>query len=120
VDAFRDIREVAARRNIKVLVAIFPMLTESFKGKPWSEYPYGKIHRQVSDLAVANGFRVVDLYDAFSKYPSQDLALTGDDHPNELGHHVAAVAIAQELLAEPDYFFHDESQRSESENITRK
>jgi len=106
VDAFSDIREVTSRRNIKVVVVIFPELTESFKGKPWAAYPYTKIHKQVSDLAVSDGFRVVDLLDAFSEYPSQDVVLGGiDDHPSVLGHEVAARAIERELLAESSYYF---------------
>jgi GDSL-like Lipase/Acylhydrolase family len=106
VDAFTDIRDVTSARNIKVLVVIFPELTAPFKGKPWSAYPYMKIHQQVSDLAVRNGFRVVDLRDAFSECPSQDVVFPGgDDHPNVLGHEVAARAIEKELLAESSYFF---------------
>ena len=106
VDAFRDIRDVTSPRSIKVLVVIFPEVTESFKGKPWSDYPYTKIHQQVSDLAVRNGFRVVDLLEAFSQYPSRDLTFAGtDDHPNVLGHEVAARAIEKELLADSSYFF---------------
>jgi hypothetical protein len=37
VDAFGDMRKAASHRNIKVVVVIFPELTESFKGKPWTE-----------------------------------------------------------------------------------
>lgn len=106
VDAFSNIRDVTSPRGIKVLVVIFPEVTESFKGKPWSDYPYTAIHQQVSDLAVRNGFRVVDLLEAFSAYPSRDLTFSGaDDHPNVAGHEVAARAIEKELLAEPSYFF---------------
>lgn len=110
VDAFSDIREVAEPRKIKVVVTIFPMVTRSFKGKPWSESPYTRLHRQVSDLAVSNGFAVVDLLDAFSQYPSQDLVFEqGDDHPNVTGHEVIARAIEDKLLADPSYFFGSDS-----------
>lgn len=106
VDAFSDIRDITSRRNIKVLLVIFPELTESFKGKPWKDYPYTKIHQQVLDLAIRNGFRVLDLLQAFSQYPSRDVVLpTFDDHPSVLGHEVAARAIEKELLAESSYFF---------------
>ena len=67
VDAFADIRQVAAQHHIKVLLVIFPELTVRFKGKPWSEYPYGAIHRQVAELAEKNGFDVLDLLTAFSE-----------------------------------------------------
>jgi lysophospholipase L1-like esterase len=113
VDAFRDIRDVSAQRNIKVLVAIFPEITKRFKGKPWTDYPYAKIHRQVSDLAVRDGFRVIDLREVFSQHPSEDVVLPGaDDHPSVLGHAVAAQAIEQELLKEFSYFFGQQLQRS--------
>ena len=106
VDAFSDIHQVAERRNIKVLVAIFPMITPAFKGNAWTRYPYARLHKQVADLAAANGFRVVDLRDAFSEYPSQDLVFSGtDDHPNARGHEVAAQAIEKELLADFPHFF---------------
>ncbi len=106
VDAFSDIHEVTSQRNIKVIVVIFPELTESFKGKLWANYPYTKIHRRISDLALKNGFRVVDLLDSFSRYPSQDVVLGGiDDHPSVLGQEITAAAIEKELLAESSYFF---------------
>lgn len=106
VDAFTDIRSVTSPRNIRVLVVIFPMVTTSFKGKPWTEYPYVKIHQQVSDLAAGNGFQVLDLLNAFSTYPSQTLVWPkADDHPNALGHEVAARAIENKLLEKSSYFF---------------
>jgi len=106
VDAFSDIREVALRHQMKVLVVIFPMVTPSFKGKPWTQYPYTGLHKQVADLAASNGFRIVDLLGAFSAYPSQELVFpAGDDHPNVHGHEVAARAIEQGLLSQFSYFF---------------
>lgn len=106
VDAFRDIREVTAPRNIKVAVVILPELTIDFKGKPWTEYPYRGLHQQVSDLALQNGFRVIDLLPAFSQYPSEDVVFPGgDDHPTKLGHEIAAAAIENELLTEKLYYF---------------
>jgi len=113
VDAFRDIRDVAAQHHSTVLVVIFPELTKRFKGKPWSDYPYAQIHQQVADLATGDGFRVVDLRAAFSRYPSQDVVLPGtDDHPSVRGHMVAAEAIEAELLGELGYFFQLEPQQS--------
>ncbi len=106
VDAFADIRDVASRRDIRVLVVIFPMVEPPFKGLPWEDYPYKAIHQQVKDLALRNGFRVLDLYDAFSHYPSQALVFPGpDNHPNPLGHEVTARAIEAALLANRAYFF---------------
>ena len=113
VDSFRGIREVTAARDIKVLVVIFPELTIRFKGKPWADYPYRKLHQQVADLARANGFQVLDLIEAFSHYPSQDVVLPWtDDHPSPLGHAVAARAIEAKLLAESAYFFAAAPQQS--------
>ena len=106
IDAFGDIRDVTSRRNIKVVVVIFPMLTQPFTGKPWNYYPYTQLHHQVSDLAVHDGFRVVDLLDAFREHPSQDVVFGGgDDHPTALGHEVAARAIEKELLSESSFYF---------------
>jgi lysophospholipase L1-like esterase len=111
VDAFADIRQVAAQHHIKVLLVIFPELTVRFKGKPWSEYPYAAIHRQVAELAEKNGFDVLDLLPAFSEHPSQDVALPWtDDHPSPFGYAVAAQAIATKLLGQSAYFFAKEDQ----------
>lgn len=106
IEAFSDIREVTSRRNVKVIIVIFPEVLGKFKGRPWTEYPYRDIHKQVSDLALKNGFRVVDLLDAFSQYPNSEVVFGyGDDHPRRLGHQVAAQEIEKELLAESSYFF---------------
>ncbi len=108
VKGFSDMREVTAPRGIKVLVVIFPEIIFESWVPLWEQYPYRGIHKQVAELAVQNGFRVLDLYDAFShsSYQPRELVLARwNDHPNRLGHELAARAIAEKLLAERSYFF---------------
>lgn len=93
VTGFKDIREMTDRREIKVILLIFPIL-----GDDWSAYPYLDIHRQVAALAKENGFMVIDLYEYTSKYPPQDLRISiQDGHPNALVHTLAVEAILEKL-----------------------
>ncbi len=67
-----------------------------------------RFHRQVAEVAAHNGFQVLDLYDAFSYsgYQPRELVLARwNDHPNPLGHELAARAIVEKFLAERFYFF---------------
>jgi lysophospholipase L1-like esterase len=108
VSGFNDIREMASARGVKVLVVIFPEVIFESWVPTWEQYPYRGIHRQVADLATRNGFEVLDLYDAYSRSghnPRELVLARWNDHPNSLGHEVAARAIAERLLAEGSYFF---------------
>ncbi len=110
VGAFRDIKDIASRRAIKVLVVIFPKVQgKSWKGS-WAGYPYKGIHKQVGDLAVKNGFQVIDLYEVYSHYEPRDVLLWPDEHPNRLGHELAARAIEEKLMAERSFFFNARKQ----------
>ena len=109
VKAFSEIRALTSERAIPVLVVIFPEIWRIPPGKSWEAYPYKGIHKQVSALAIQNGFRVIDLYDVYSRAqqdPSKVILSRQDNHPNSLGHEIAARAIARELLAGHDFFFH--------------
>lgn len=101
VQAFQDIREATSPGGIKVMVVIFPEVADKSWASSWARYPYPQIHKQVGDLAVKNGFEVLDLLDAYAGRVPRDLFLAGvDDHPNREGHRLAARAIYDKLLAD--------------------
>jgi len=83
LDAFKNIRDAANSRNIKVVVAIFPCRRE--------------IYNKVKDVASGFGFIVVGMNESFSTYPLRELSLP-DGHPNILGYQVAARAIRGALV----------------------
>jgi lysophospholipase L1-like esterase len=101
VRAFQDIREASSSRGIKVMVVIFPEVTDKSWASTWAKYPYPQIHKQVGDLAVKNGFGLLDLLGAYVGHVPRDLFRKGwDDHPNREGHRLAARAIYDKLLAD--------------------
>ena len=105
VRAFDQIEALVSDRGIKILVVIFPSIYGKEWGGwagSWADYPYGEIHKQVSDLATQHGFDVVDLYDVYSSYqPSEVVLAPWDEHPNRFAHALAAQVIAEKLLAGP-------------------
>ncbi len=93
VDAFDEVARLTQERGVPALILIFPELSN----RPWEDYPYPDLHRQVADAARRAGLQVVDLYDAFSQHPPGELLADDDEHPNEAGHEVAANAIHEWL-----------------------
>ncbi|HEU5182310.1 MAG TPA: SGNH/GDSL hydrolase family protein [Candidatus Polarisedimenticolia bacterium] len=88
--AFRSIADDARGAGAWVVVAIFPITPKT----TWSGYLYGDLHAQVARAARAQGFGVVDLLPVFRTRDPKDLVVSPtDDHPNALGHRLAAEAI---------------------------
>jgi hypothetical protein len=97
VEAFGEIARVARSRHIDVALVIFPEIP----GDSWADYPYLDLHSQVADAARAEGFTVVDLYEAFSAHEPLDLRVhPRDSHPNRLGHELAAWEIHRKLQSD--------------------
>ncbi|MBI5363931.1 MAG: SGNH/GDSL hydrolase family protein [Planctomycetes bacterium] len=101
--AFARMHALADSRALRVVLAIFPVFAlDGKERKPfvtWDEYAYAPIHAQVRAAAEKEAFSVVDLlevYRASGKAP-QELARDAD-HPNALGHALAAEALAKLLL----------------------
>ena len=90
--AFLDIQEVARKKDVPVLLVIFPMM----KGVKWADYPYGDLQSQVASAGRESGFPTIDLTDVYSVHSQKVLMVAPDDaHPNALGHKLAAEAIYQ-------------------------
>lgn len=96
VEAFDAIGRMTRPRDIRVVVAIFPLIPR----RGWRGYPYADLHRQVAGTARAKGFEVVDLLEVLSRHDPGDLRLTNeDDHPSRLGHRLVAEALRDRLLS---------------------
>ena len=81
-----------------MLVVIFPFLDGDL-----ATYPYGGIHEQVEDEALANGFAVLDLRASFEGREVDALRLAPSDpvHPNEKGYSVIAAEIFSYIEKNP-------------------
>lgn len=84
LDAFRDVREITSKKNIRVVVVI------STLGP--------KIYEKVRGAAADFGFIPVGLIEAFSAYSRSETRLP-DTHPNKLGHRIAAEVIRDALIS---------------------
>jgi lysophospholipase L1-like esterase len=93
--ALRDMGALCRERGIPLLVAIFPLL-----GNPLDErYPFSDIHARVAQAAAEAGAKTVDLLPAFRGLRWELLVVdgAGDEHPNEIGHRIAARALLRAL-----------------------
>jgi hypothetical protein len=85
---FSRIRKDAG--NIPVLAVIFPL----FDG--FGTYRHTDIHQRITTKAKSTGFGVLDLLSSYQRYSLAGADLQGvcnREHPNELGHKVAAEEI---------------------------
>ncbi len=90
-EALAAMGRLCQRRGVPFLVAIFPLF-----GNPLDEsYPFVEIHSRVAEAAEAVGARVVDLFPMYQGLRWEVLVVDGvdDEHPNEIGHRLAAAAI---------------------------
>lgn len=95
-DELAAIARIARAHDTPACVVLFPLFVES-KG-----YPFLALHRQVSALATARRFSVIDLTVPFRIFKDDEFQSMYADpfHPTPDGHTVAAVAILRGLLAQ--------------------
>lgn len=103
-EAFARMHALADSRALRVVLAIFPTFALDGKTRTpfrtWDEYAYGALHAQVRRAAEAEAFTVLDLLDVYRASGKGPQELARDpDHPNALGHALAAEALAK-LFAE--------------------
>ena len=95
----RQLRALALERGTSVGFVIFPVLV-GLEG----DYPFEAICALLEDWARAEGFPVLNLLETFRGKRDAELWVSSwDQHPNALGHRLAAEALvpfAAELLAE--------------------
>jgi hypothetical protein len=83
------------QRGVPFVVAVFPLF-----GNPLDDgYPFTQVHAKVAQAAAEAGARVVDLLPAYRGLRWDILVVNGadDEHPNEIGHRIAAGAILHAL-----------------------
>jgi hypothetical protein len=93
--ALKTMGALCREHGVPLVVAIFPLL-----GNPLdARYPFVQVHERVSQAATDAGAKVVDLLPAYSGLRWELLVVDGaaDEHPNEIGHRIAARALLRAL-----------------------
>lgn len=93
---FGKLHDLAQLNGAAVAVIIFP---EYNPAEPNADYQYPEFHKKINALASSHGMFVVDLLEAFDRYPNKrELVLNPiDPHPSVLTHKKAGEYIAQKL-----------------------
>jgi lysophospholipase L1-like esterase len=99
-DALKDIKRLCRDYNAKLLVVIFPFYYNlNYK------YPFQPIHDHVSTFCEKEGIPVLDLLPYYRAYSGPELWVHPvDQHPNEIAHAVAAMAIFNYLSDNKSFF----------------
>ena len=93
--AFDAIRAATSARNVHVLLVTFPAFRPTHT---WEDYPYLAQHAQVLAAAAERGFDTLDVRPEFAKSGKTVVELANDnDHPNAIGHRIAAAAICARI-----------------------
>jgi lysophospholipase L1-like esterase len=89
--------EIAHRRGIKLVLAVFPLRQQTFEPKT-ADTNYQEI---AADYAREKGILDIDLLKAFTENRDQDLYLEGDNiHPSETGYSIMTIEILEQLDAQ--------------------
>jgi lysophospholipase L1-like esterase len=91
--AFADMIALVKKRNIPIVVLIYPDYTAAFDDK----YPYQAIHEAVFGWAQESGVRTVDMLHFMRGKDARDYRVKGDGHPNGRAFVEAAQALAPVL-----------------------
>ena len=83
------LKELAERRSARIGLVIFPVLA-GLTG----DYPFREICDEIESFALHNGIPVHNLLPAFEGKRAPELWVSAlDQHPNELGHAIAAESM---------------------------
>ncbi|NRA95773.1 MAG: SGNH/GDSL hydrolase family protein [Planctomycetes bacterium] len=94
--AVLSIREDLDGKGIRLIVAIFPMLSRL------EDYPYQRIHDAVAELCDAKEIEHLDLLDRFRGLDEYTLWVhPTDQHPNHVGQRLIAEGIRDYLKSHP-------------------
>lgn len=92
--AVNKLAKLKMQNDFNILVIIFPYFNVSLQ-----KYPLIELHNQIKNVFAKIGFDVIDLYDYYKKYSSEELrACSLDAHPNELAHSIAADVIIDNMM----------------------
>jgi lysophospholipase L1-like esterase len=96
--ALTTIHEVTEKRNVRLLVAIFPMVTQLKNDL----YPLTGLHQLIAAHCKEQGIECVDLLPKFLGLEETDLWVhPTDQHPNDEGHRLIAAGIYDYVQANP-------------------
>ena len=84
----RELAEYGRARHIRLFLAVTPDIHNLV------DYKFGFVHEAMRRIAEADGYTFVDLLPAMRGRPADSLfAMSGDPHPNALGHQLMADAL---------------------------
>jgi lysophospholipase L1-like esterase len=84
----KELADYAKAHDIRIYLAMTPDVHNLV------DYKFDFVHETMRKIAVADGYRYVDLLPAMRGRPPDDLfAMPGDPHPNALGHQLMADAL---------------------------
>ncbi|MEK6984229.1 MAG: SGNH/GDSL hydrolase family protein [Nanoarchaeota archaeon] len=90
---FKEFKKISRENNSTLVIAIFPFIHQLDK------YPFAEQHKVISQMANENGIIIIDLLPYFKGINEKKLVVSKfDNHPNELGHRIAAEAIYEKLI----------------------
>lgn len=92
--ALRMIADAARERGARVLVAVFPIVSD------WETYPFTPVHEEVMTFCESRGIPAIDVLDAFRISPLPWEALRvgpADRHPSAAGHRIIANEIGSAI-----------------------
>lgn len=95
--ALISIRDSCNVAGIRLLVVVFPMLSQLSRG-----YPYGEFHQAISDFCGQSGIECLDTLPPFLGRDEQALWVhPTDQHMNDVGHALLADALMEWFAARP-------------------
>jgi hypothetical protein len=95
--ALHSIKQVCDERNTRLIVAVFPMITQLNEN-----YPLDGVHNIVAEFMAKAGIETVDLLHLFMGREESDLWVhPTDQHPNHIGQGLIAGGIFEYLKANP-------------------
>jgi len=90
-DRLRDLAALVSKRNLALVVVIFPDLD----GLALDPYPYAPIHGKLHALFDELGVRYIDMTDCFREHGAEALRVhPADAHPNEIAHELIAAVVS--------------------------
>ena len=96
-DGFRSIKSIAANSGMRLIVAVFPMVTQLN-----DRYPLVHTHKTIGDFLKTEGIESIDLLSNFMGREESDLWVhPTDQHPNKIGQDLIAAGIHDYLKANP-------------------
>ena len=96
-EGMRSIKKIAAERDLRLIIAIFPMVTQLNE-----RYPLAGVHKTIGAFCKSEGIESVDLLSNFLGREESDLWVhPTDQHPNKIGQGLIAAGVRDYLNANP-------------------